>query len=299
MTHAAAWDSHPLTRLVAGVDPDEGRREQFERIYHLPTYPTWGDMIAEHRPAMVSVCTPPGVHSELVIEALDAGASRVICEKPCTTSSQEARSLRARLGSDAWRVGVNFTRRFDPAHRWVFERIIQERLVAGHGFYTGGLRNTASHWLAGLLSTGSKVESVLAIPCVRDSSSPNLALRLQNGGLVCLEGGNVEDYMCFEATLFTPENRVRLVHGGAILDVFGAHDSSRYSEYRELTEARVSPPLGLSNALLAVIDDAVRSQEQHRSMRCTIEDAIAVHDVLGAAEESLRTGSWTAVDSSE
>jgi predicted dehydrogenase len=296
VTHARAWRSHPATRLVAGVDPDSERRKAFEEDYDLPAYPTWTTMLAHQSPAMVSVCTPPEEHARAVLAALAGGATRVICEKPCTGRVGDARRLDNELAGDRVKVGVNFTRRYDPVHRRVFAIAAREGVTSGSGCYTAGLLNTATHWFDGLLSAGCEVVEVLALPGIDGvDPTPTVVARLRSGGVVTLFAEDVERFMIYETDLLTSTGRVRLQRAGADASRQVRMQSPRFSEYYELLPARFSPPVGLANALLWVIDDAVRSFKEQRPMRCTVADAIRVHVVVEAVRRSLGDGGWVKV----
>jgi predicted dehydrogenase len=295
-THAEAWHRHPMASLVAGVDPDPLRRSHFTDRYGVPAYASLGDLLAVRVPQVVSVCVPPERHAEVTVQAIEGGVQRVVCEKPCTGSLAEARDLLGALGSSADRVGVNFTRRFDPLHKWLFGVVARDRLVAGHGYYTGGLANTASHWLASLLCAGASVEKVMALPSPTAPDSPTLNAVMAGGATVCLQGGAVGDFMAFEMTFYTASHKIRIWHSGARAELESASPSSRYSEYRELQGMRFAPPLGLSNSQLAVVEDAVESLLDNRPMACTVFDALAVHAVMAAAWHSLDSGGWEVVD---
>jgi predicted dehydrogenase len=296
VTHAGAWRMHPATTLVAGVDPDVERREAFENDFDLPAYPTWATMIAHHMPDMVSICTPPDDHARSVLTALASGATRVICEKPCTGRFDDACRLKNQLSDDHDKVGVNFTRRYDPVHRRLFSVAAKEVVTSGYGCYTAGLLNTASHWFDGLLSTGAAVAEVLALPGIEGADpTPTVIARLTGGSVVTLFAEDVARFMIYETDFITECGRIRLERAGREASRDTRVQSPRLSEYHELLPARFSAPLGLANALLWVIDDAVRSALEQRPMRCTVTDAIRVHAILEAVRQSLVSGKWMTV----
>src|SRR6202030_1754285 len=90
VTHVEAWRRHPMTRLVGAVDPEDAQRDAFEDATGVPAYPTWAELLRHEAPAVVSVCTPPAGQAASVLDALGAGAQRILCEKPCTASLDEA-----------------------------------------------------------------------------------------------------------------------------------------------------------------------------------------------------------------
>jgi predicted dehydrogenase len=93
--------------LVAATDVDAPRLGDFARSHSIPrTYATARDMLVAERPDIVHVCTPPGTHAVLAIEALEAGAS-VFCEKPlCGSLAELDRIEAAQERSGRWCASV-------------------------------------------------------------------------------------------------------------------------------------------------------------------------------------------------
>lgn len=293
VTHSGAWARHPAAELVAGVDPDEKQRERFERLFDRPAFASYSEMMQAYRPEMVSICTRPETHARLVLQAFESGARRVLCEKPCTPSLSDIRELYRRLGDASRGVGVNFTRRFDPLHRHVARVLRGGSILGGGGYYTAGLLNTASHWCADLLGFGAQIRELRAWAHLPGADlSPNVLFRLESGGTVFLQSFDVNEYLVYETDLFTSTHRARLSLSGTRAELFDVVDSARYSGYREFVPARASLPLGLSNPMLAVVDDAIASIEEDRPMACALADAVRVHEILDAVAVSIEEDRW-------
>ena len=79
----------PCAQLVALCDLNELRAQQMAKKYRLPHYTDLGKMLAEIRPDVVHVLTPPQTHAVLAIQALEAGC-HVLLEKPLCLTTQEA-----------------------------------------------------------------------------------------------------------------------------------------------------------------------------------------------------------------
>lgn len=89
--HAAALtELGDRVELVAVADVDLGRAEAFAAAQHgaPQAYASLTELLRAEQPDLVQVCTPPGVHTEQVVESLHAGAW-VWCEKPLTLSLAE------------------------------------------------------------------------------------------------------------------------------------------------------------------------------------------------------------------
>ncbi len=80
----------PELHLVAGCDPDPGARTRMAQKFGIPrTYPDIENMLAEIRPDIILIGTPPATHFPIAARALEAGA-HVLCEKPFMSTLEEA-----------------------------------------------------------------------------------------------------------------------------------------------------------------------------------------------------------------
>lgn len=75
--------------VAAAVDVDPDRLETFLRKHEIPAgYSSLDAMLAEQRPDLVHVCTPPSTHADAVVRILNAGAWALV-EKPPVLSLAE------------------------------------------------------------------------------------------------------------------------------------------------------------------------------------------------------------------
>jgi len=79
--------------VVAGCDIDAAARAWVGKKWHLPkVYDNSEEMIAKAKPDIVSICTPPALHYEQSLLALDYGC-HVFCEKPLAVSLSQADAM--------------------------------------------------------------------------------------------------------------------------------------------------------------------------------------------------------------
>lgn len=87
--HLPAYRSlRDRARIIGGCDPDPGAREYAHRRWGLTVFKTPGEMLAARKPDIVAVCTPPWMHREHVLLALEHGC-HVFCEKPVAENLAE------------------------------------------------------------------------------------------------------------------------------------------------------------------------------------------------------------------
>jgi predicted dehydrogenase len=76
-------------RVVAGSDPSSTARESARAKWGIQVFENSLEMIESVRPGVVAICTPPWLHREQVLMALEHGC-HVFCEKPLANDLAEA-----------------------------------------------------------------------------------------------------------------------------------------------------------------------------------------------------------------
>lgn len=76
-------------RVIAGCDPDRAAREYARSRWGLRVFPTHQEMLDAVRPDVIAVCTPPRLHRDHVLFALEHGC-HVFCEKPLAEDLRQA-----------------------------------------------------------------------------------------------------------------------------------------------------------------------------------------------------------------
>lgn len=85
----AIQSNNERVELVAISDIRKERVEEVCQLYDIPKgYTDSSKMLAEQKPDLVHIITPPATHKALIIESLEAGAW-VLCEKPLCRSLAE------------------------------------------------------------------------------------------------------------------------------------------------------------------------------------------------------------------
>jgi predicted dehydrogenase len=100
--------------LVAVVDVDLSRAAALAGEWSATPYDDLAVMLAEQRPELVLICTPPGEHREAAIACLDAGAW-AWCEKPPALSLAEYDEIAAHEREGGPYAAYVFQHRFGSA----------------------------------------------------------------------------------------------------------------------------------------------------------------------------------------
>ena len=90
--HLPALAGMTSATVVGAVDPDAGRRERAASTWKVPVFAEFDAMLREAKPNVVVIGTPPDSHYDYCLRSFAAGA-HVICEKPFTSSIDEANQV--------------------------------------------------------------------------------------------------------------------------------------------------------------------------------------------------------------
>jgi len=86
----------------------------------------WQDILAKHQPDVLFVATPDHVHTQPILDALDAGCD-IITEKPLCLTTSEADQILAKAKAADRIVAVDMHKRFDP--------FVREMMLNAHDKY--------------------------------------------------------------------------------------------------------------------------------------------------------------------
>ncbi len=79
-------------RVVAGCDVSPAGREQGQKWYGVPMYPSLAEMIKNEKLDAVIISTPNWTHRQLTVDALKAGL-KVLCEKPMANTLSDSKAM--------------------------------------------------------------------------------------------------------------------------------------------------------------------------------------------------------------
>ncbi|MDQ3697276.1 MAG: Gfo/Idh/MocA family oxidoreductase [Gemmatimonadota bacterium] len=116
--HLPALAGISSASVVGAVDVDAGRRARAAAAWKAPVFEDFDAMLAQARPEVVVIGTPPQTHAEYCLRALEAGAN-VICEKPFVSSLEEADRVIDAAATAGRRVALNHEFREMPIFRAV------------------------------------------------------------------------------------------------------------------------------------------------------------------------------------
>lgn len=116
--HARGYESAPGCTIAALADVSEENARAFQGEHGGDAiYTDYRAMLAAERLDIVSVCTWPQLHAEMVIAAAEAGVRAIHCEKPMAPTWGEARRMVAACERHGAQLSFNHQRRFATPFR--------------------------------------------------------------------------------------------------------------------------------------------------------------------------------------
>lgn len=147
--HANGYRQVSGVAVVAGAEPVATIRESFGQEFGVTAlYADYHEMLAQEPLDLVSVCTWPPLHEEMVVAAAGAGVKGIICEKPMAVNLREADAMLAACERSGTRLVVNHQRRYNPTYRIARDLVAAGEigeLIQVHGICMGDLLTDGTH----------------------------------------------------------------------------------------------------------------------------------------------------------
>ncbi len=152
--HLPGFREHPDTTVsgVWGSTPEKAHAVADE--YEVPrVFERWEDLISSPEIDLVSIATPPFLHCEQVLRALEAG-KHVLCEKPLALNVAQGRLMRDAARASGTVAAINHEFRFLPAraylarlsHEGELGRVRSVDVVSLYSRHGSGTRDRWSWW---------------------------------------------------------------------------------------------------------------------------------------------------------
>ncbi|WP_276353293.1 Gfo/Idh/MocA family protein [Cohnella caldifontis] len=112
--HGQGYVSSTLTTLCAVADIAMDNAQAYANHFGVErVYADYREMLHAERPDLVSICTWPRLHKEMVLAAAEAGVKGILCEKPMTVHYKDALEMHEICRKKGIVLHVNHQRRYD------------------------------------------------------------------------------------------------------------------------------------------------------------------------------------------
>lgn len=294
LTHASAYDSSALTRLVAVCDADPDTAQATAERWNVAGWHTSvTELLEAVRPHVVSICTPDSTHAAIAEEVLRFPSVRgVLAEKPLATTASAAERIATLARERGVVLGVNYSRRWSEgiveAARMIRSgRLGAVRAVAGH--YANGWLHNGTHWidLARMIVGEIVAARALRVRPAAEADDPSLDVELEfdDGATGVVLGHPGEGLSFFEMDVFCERGRLRLSDLAQTIDIDELLPSPTYAGFLQHSRVVSSQhPLGV--VMLRAIEDLAARIEDGADPACTGEDGVAALRVAESVKRS-------------
>lgn len=297
LTHARAFARHPGFELLAGVDPDPGKRERFERQYRVPAYGVLSDLLAAASPEVIALAVPTERHSETLSLVLrDAAPRAVLCEKPMAATIAEGRGMLSAAAAGGCVLAVNYVRRFDPGVQELKQALDgceYGQVYKGVAWYTKGLRENGTHlvdlsrYLLGEVVRFALIDRGRR-PAIQDPE-PDFRVRFGDTEVYFL-AAREECFSHFRIELIATGGRIVYADGGNDVRGRRVRDDPVFSGYRQLDPANHRFRSDMGRYQLHALDSLYRHLTDGAPLVSDGQSALAtqmlVEDIINSCEST-------------
>jgi predicted dehydrogenase len=265
LTHAGSYSKHPSVELVCGADINNERLQQFgERWGVTRLYHDYLEMLSENKLDILSICTHPDLHYEIVRSARTF-VKVIFCEKPFTKGLKEIQDIAGWSEKDDAKITVNLYREYDKSHLKVRELLTNGSYGAIQRincFIGKGLRNMGTHLIGYLMNTLGIPEKISVINksfCPEgDEYSYDVYMEFKERIPVFIQSCNFDNFRLFEMDFICKKGRIQILDEGLTIKVYEVFDNRAESGARELREQRRVIRTTVGYALYHAVDHLVR-----------------------------------------
>jgi predicted dehydrogenase len=128
-THAQGYDAIEGVEMVAACDLVEENVQTFADTWGIDeTCEDYNEMLARFEPEIVSICTWPHLHEEMVIDCARAGVGLIYCEKPMADTIGGARRMLQVCDDEGAMLCFNHQRRYGAPFQMAKEMLDAGRI---------------------------------------------------------------------------------------------------------------------------------------------------------------------------
>ncbi|MBF0285320.1 MAG: Gfo/Idh/MocA family oxidoreductase [Magnetococcales bacterium] len=287
LTHAGAYSRHPEFMIAACVEPDTARRQAFMDYWGVPVgFSTLeGCLRTGMAFDVVSVCAPTPLHGSLLEKLLTAPVRAVFCEKPLTDDLERSRYWVREYEESGKLLAVNYLRRWTPGITALRDELASGAwggVISAMGSYVKGLLNNGSHLVDLLHYLLGPSLPVAALESRHDffpkDPTVDAVLRLEQGGLAYLVGGDARAFTLFELTLIMEKGRIVVENSGRSIRRQRVGEDPQFAGYRILEPGEIEET-GLGQAMPLAVENLRAALREKAPLASTGRTALEAQEV--------------------
>ncbi|MBS3133755.1 Gfo/Idh/MocA family oxidoreductase [Candidatus Woesearchaeota archaeon] len=297
-SHAGAYSYlKDKINIVAACDIRKDRLDKFREKWQVKNlYLDYNEMLEKEKIDILSICTHAQQHKEITIKASKSGVKAIFCEKPISTSINDAEEMIKVCNKNNTLLVINHTRRFDNVWRKSKE-VIDSGVIGNikviNSYSTAGLLNGGIHLFDLLRFYNNDIETVFA-KLKKDKStdaSGTGLLKFKNGAHAFVDI-DYRDYVLFQINIVGSKGLLKcggMIRGDKTFELFTSKPSTTQIGLLELQKENFQEVKG-EMPLVNAINEIIISIETGKSIISAGEDGLKALEICMAFHESDRTG---------
>ena len=293
-THAGCYNHCDRTRIVAAADRDDERRQSFGGKWDVPgLYTDWREMLDTEKLDIVSVCTYPIPHRDIVVAAAQSGVKAIFCEKAMATTLREADEMIDACRKNNVKLSINHTRRWDWQFRQIKALIDQEVIGSLQAMtlqYSAGLANNGTHYFDMLRFFAGDVAWATGHLVDPDALDPRGAgyFQFQNG-VQCIVNGSTGASAQHLFELIGSRGRITVINTRP--RQFKLFVKNKEETFPEIPEEHKLNTTNVGRCVIPLsVEEIVESLDRDQDTISTGEDGRAALEMVLSLHESERLG---------
>jgi predicted dehydrogenase len=295
-SHSQAFNRHPDFHLIAGVDPDSKKRQDFELKYKCFAYADIETALDQSKPELVVIATPTLQHKETLVRVLSRSQPKVVlCEKPLSYDLEEGRFMVNECSKRGISLHVNYIRRSDPGVIEVKRRLELGDIkypIKGVAWYTKGFIHNGSHFFNLLEYWLGPMQDAIVMREGRlwnkIDPEPDVHVKFEYGEVVFLAAWE-ELYSHYAIELVSHNGRLSYERGGEVIHWQPLGRDLVLSDYRILSKRSEVIETGIKTNQWHVVDHLARYLKQKSYALCSGNEALVT---LTAMKNILSTNPY-------
>lgn len=240
LSHAKAISLHDQFDLFGCYDLDSKLASDFQSRWDVVNcYTDLGSALNSEVDVFV-IATPNHTHFDLIKEVLKTDCKYLICEKPLVTSYEQLDELVELFRTTDKKIVVNFSRRFDSAHREI-KRVIESgelgELLHFHAHIGKGLIHNGSHFIDTLLWYFGDISNIECITAKRvdDDFLGSFEIEMRSGARGIVQNTAEVHYSLYDLNFVFTGGRIDLPGVEFDCDCYKPLPSKIYNGFNNLS----------------------------------------------------------------
>jgi predicted dehydrogenase len=292
-SHCGAYNKHNKTKLVSVCDIDINKATLAKNKWKVnSSYTDYKKMLQNEEIDILSICTNPDTHLEIIDNVVNYGIKAIFCEKPLALNLNEAKDIISLCEKYNVLLAVNHFRRWDKFFQELKININNNKfgnIQFINYYYTRGIANTGSHLFDILRLLFGEIQSVRSYSSINDIENDHTIssnLIFENGikcNLIGLDGRN---YRIFDLEIFGANAKV-VIDTSKNVKLYKSDQSLRSSEFNELYESKYCNSLHLNDdVFLNSLNDIILCIESDSNPKCNGYDGFKSLELIIASKKS-------------